>query len=253
MKRFVIVAVIAACLLSAMAISATATNTQTATITLCPGENWVAAPLVPFNPSTTALFAGFTGNITRFDSPEQRTISSDQADFGGILLGDGYKITNPSQSTLSFSYEGVPDGVPDYSGNMTDMWISLPGNCIDNLDAGGMHWVGQPYNHKTLISDMYMTDGSQALSIQESITAGWIGSLWRGFDNQTQKTFTVGLSTYGADENYFRAGSMYEIETHRDNLALIIGATPDVPEPSSIVTLIFGVGAMAGTLMRKRK
>lgn len=253
MRRFVLTAVLTACMLFLVAMHATA-KTETATITLYPGENWIAAPLVPIDPSPQKVFAGFTGTIARFNSPNQCIISSSQADFGNILLGDGYKITNTSQNIVTINYEGVPDGVPDSNGNMSSMWIALQGNCIDDIDAGSMHWVGQPFNHNTLIENIYVTGifENTGYTIREAINLGLIDPLWRGFNNETKEYFTAGLPEFGADENFLRAGSMYEIVSHKDLLAFIIPADVYVPEPSSVVALIYGVGALTCMFLKRQ-
>jgi len=228
----------------------------TATIVLHPGDNWIAAPLVPLNPAPTEVFAGcaIDGNLTRFDSSTGLPVlyrASDPSAFAGILLGDGYKLRNPTTSDITVTYEGLPDGVPGPDGRMSDMWVSLPGNQSDGLDAGGTTWVGQPFAHDTAVAGMLFTNGDRVLNSYDAVEEGWVDPLWTGFDASTQKTFTAGLSQFHPDETWFRVGHMYEIVTHRDNLAIIIGPTP-VPEPNSLTTLALALGTGFALLRRKR-
>lgn len=228
----------------------------TATIVLHPGDNWIAVPLFPLDPAPTAVFAGYAieGNLTRFDSLTGLPVAyhaSDPPAFGRILLGDGYKLNNSTGSNITVTYEGLPDGAPDSTGQMSDMWIALPGNVHDGLNAGGTTWVGQPFAHDTSVAGMYFTNGQTLLNSYDAVEAGWVDALWTGFDASTQRTFTAGPSQFHPDETLFRAGHMYEIVTHRDNLAVIIPPTP-VPEPASLTTLMVALGTGV-TLLRRRR
>lgn len=226
-----------------------------ASITLHPGENWIAAPLVPFNPDPVDMFSGFNidGKLSRFDVPSQSLVSYTTANssaFGNVLLGDGYKVYNSTSTSVVINYNGVADGVPGSEGP-TDMWISLPGDNTDGQNNGGIHWIGQPFNHNTAVESMYVLYESNLASVLEAVNLGWIDQLWLGFDGETQKSFTAGLSVFGADENYFRAGHMYEIVTHKDDLALIIPSTPYVPEPSSLLSLLALAPLAIGFIKRR--
>ena len=229
----------------------TGARADTATIVVGPGDNWVAPPLVPFNPDPASVFAASIGDctLTRFEVPTQEEVSYGSEGFGNILLGDGYKVFNPTSTTFVNSYEGVPDGVPDAQGNMTDMWLSLPGDQSDGQDSGGMHWVGHPFYHDTFFDAVMVTDGTQTKTIGEAVGANWIEGLWDFLDSETQTVRTVGLSSLGADDTLLRATHMYEVVTHRDNLALIVPADL-VPEPTSVLVILCGLGALVA---RRRK
>lgn len=217
-----------------------------ATITVWPGDNWISAPLVPFNPTPTAVFAGLdlNGNLRRWDMITGEIITYDAAHpevFGNILLGEGYMLSNSGSSAISATYDGVPDGVPDQGGEKTDMWIALPGLQYDGSNAGGMHWIGHPFIHTVSIQSCVVTDGSVLLSIQEAVDRGWLDGLWATRDNQAQASRTAGLALLSPDDTFLRATGMYQITTHRDNLALIVPA----PEPCSMIVLACGVGVLA--------
>ncbi|MHB9036358.1 MAG: PEP-CTERM sorting domain-containing protein [Armatimonadota bacterium] len=256
MRRLTALTVVV-CILLAATVSVVASATETATLTLYPGENWIAPPLVALDANPTAVFAGLSinGNLTRFDAFNQQVVtynSANPASFGNILLGDGYKINYSGQNPFTLSYVGVPDGVPDSQGNMTDMWIALPGNMADSQNSGGTHWIGQPYNHNTSVGSMMVTNNVELITVLNAVNRGWLDPLWHGFNAETQTGFTVGLSAYGANQNYFKAGQTYEIVSHIDNLALIVPATPYVPEPSSILVLTCGFGWLLRCKRRMR-
>jgi hypothetical protein len=223
--------------------------TQQATITIYPGDNWVSAPLVPLNPSPESVFAACLGNWTlvRFEATIQATIDYSSDKFN-ILLGEGYILHNPTSGTFQCTYEGLPDGVPTGT-VMTDMWVSLPGSQIDGQNSGGMSWIGQPFYHDTRISDCLVTDGNSVWTIEKAVGMGVIDGLWNYLDAETQTEHLAGLAALGAYDTYLRPTHMYQVRSHKDNLALIIPGAP-VPEPSSVLALACGLG---GLLWRKRK
>jgi len=201
---------------------------DTVTIDLLAGWNQIAAPLVPFNPDPLAIFGSVpvNGTLWRLNAPDQGMTPYDDLDpamFGNILLGDGYQISCDAGATIS--YDGVPDGVPDGSGNMTDMWISLPGNQLDGADAGGWHLIGQPFNHETnVVANLSLTDGTTLKSWEEAVNAGWCeGVMWQ-LDAASGGMIDVGFDL--ATDDHLRIGLGYQFQTFKDNLALIIPAQP---------------------------
>ncbi len=82
----------------------TGARADTATIVVGPGDNWVAPPLVPFNPDPASVFAASIGDctLTRFEVPTQEEVSYGSEGFGNILLGDGYMLMNEAL------YDGDP-------------------------------------------------------------------------------------------------------------------------------------------------
>ncbi len=195
--------------------------------------NRIAAPLVPFNPDPLSVFNGvnIVGTLWRFDAPSQTGIPYDDLDptqFGNILLGDGYELfcDAPMGATVAtVSYDGVPDGVPDGAGVKTDMWISLPGNQLDGVDAGGWHIIGQPFDHDTsVVNNLILTDGTTAKTWEEAAAAGWCDSVMWALDAASATGIDVGFDL--ATEDHLRAGKGYQFHTNKDNLALIIPADP---------------------------
>jgi len=209
-----------------------------ATFSLNAGWNSIGVPLVPFNPSPAAVFAGtnFTA-LRRFDAPTQAWIDYSPFSldpFGNILLGNGYEIYVPSATTVT--YEGVPDGVPDPNGEMTDMWIAIPGCLTDSQDAGGIHFIGHPFNHYSLANTALVTNGSTVVSLQVAIRDGWLDGL-------------------GTNDAYLSPSHAYWVQTHRDDLALIIPAYPayaSVPEPAGIAIIVCGLSRLVCHRKRHR-
>jgi len=247
-------------LLAVLILAGTACAEQ-ASITIYPGENWISVPLVPYNYQPSVLFAGcnINGNLVRLDPTTGATITYSAAHpdaFGGILLGDGYKLICTTPAPVVISYEGFPDGVPDLdpqgnpiAGTMTDMWISLPGRQGDGQNAGGSHWIGCPFNHARPVDACKVTDGTTLLNLAQAVQQGWIDGLWDSMNNESKATVKVGLSTMSPDESTLLPGRMYQVVTHKDDLALIIPG--NVPEPSTILALLCGLGGLAG-LKRRR-
>lgn len=220
-----------------------------ATITLQPGQNWISLPLVPFDPDPTHVFAGLdiNHNLTGFDAYTKKEVAYDHSKpdiFFGMLLGEGYTIWNHGTTPITISYEGAPDGLPDYSGLMTDMWISIP--------YVGETWVGMPFNHNVLFSDIYYTDGTYTIDVNSAVRKGWIDGLWTTWDALTQETTTVGLNSLNPDDIILRPGQMYKVISHKNNLAVIIPAYP-LPEPTSISALLVGISAFVGLALQSKR
>ncbi|MGQ9455362.1 MAG: hypothetical protein ACUVRS_10620 [Armatimonadota bacterium] len=201
------------------------------TVDLYEGWNYVACPLVPFDPDPYSVFEGVSidYNLFRWDAPSQSEMHFGDEGFGNILLGDGYYLNNVD-SASGFTYNGVPDGVPDASGTMTDMWISLPGNQLDGADAGGWHLIGHPFNHDTPTNgslgngdNIWFTDGTTLKTWDEAVEAEWVESSMQYFDGVSQGQMTMTYQGWGNDDT-LRAGKSYWVRTYKDNLAMIIPA-----------------------------
>jgi len=202
------------------------------TVDLYPGWNYIACPLVPFDPAPESVFAGVDifYNLFRFDAPTGGVLyyEDPSGPFGNILLGDGYYLNNQSGAT-SFSYSGVPDGVPDGNGTMTDMWISLPGIQGDP-GQGGWHLIGHPFNHDTPTNgpgatgdNIWFTDGTTLKTWDEAVSAGWVADNMQYFDAPTQGVLVMTYQGWGNDDT-LRAKTAYWLQTMKDNIALIIPA-----------------------------
>lgn len=208
---------------------------DTATFDVLGQWNQIAAPLVPFNPDPLSVFNGvnIVGTLWRLNPTDQAMVPYDDLDpamFGNILLGDGYQLWCDAPLgtyVTTITYEGVPDGVPDGSGNMTDMWISLPGNQLDGVDEGGWHLIGQPFDHDTsVVGNLYFTDGTTLKTWEEAVmaTPAWCEAVMWALDPVTGGMIDVGFDL--ASDDHLRKGHGYLFLTKKDNLALIIPAQP---------------------------
>ncbi|MCE5313553.1 MAG: hypothetical protein ABFD49_02115 [Armatimonadota bacterium] len=201
------------------------------------GFNLVAAPVVPLNSDPLSVFDQvgldyYSSSLSRFDGATATMVGYDPYNtsaFGGVLLGDGYWLW--CDTAYSVSFDGVADGVPDANNVKTDMWISLPGDQTDGVDAGGWNLIGNPFNHDVPFgSDEYsgvgdylkVTDGVDMKTIEEAEAAGWISGQFSYYDGNTQTMYNAGY--FYCDDYYLRAGKGYWVYTNRDNLALIIPA-----------------------------
>jgi len=207
-----------------------------ASITVDPNINWVSAPLIPFNPSPENVFVDMGGiplNLLRFDAATQSEIPyifPDDPGYGGMLLGDGHQLIGDGVGQVICDYDGVPDSY------LSDVWISLSGNVLDTYtevpNGGGIHWIGQPFDHLTDFEAIQVTDGTQTVSIRTAVeTNGWLNGLWTRYDGTVgvDSEVVVGFIDQGAQEWYLSPGYCYKLVTKKDNLALIIPTTEYVP------------------------
>ena len=223
---------------------------ETATYDVYGKWNMVGLPLVPFNPIPTNAVDGVFdpleiefdgGSLQRWDSPLQSMIAYTMFDpdlFGNCLLGDGYWLHQPGVPTIlvgQVSYLGLDDGVPDGGGNMTDMWISLPGNQFNGVDTGGWNLISHPYNHDTAFDkvpgslegdNILVTDGRTTLTLMEAAAEPyrWLDEPFQYWNGGTNQMETAGY--FFATDDHMRAGQGYWVRTRKDNLALIIPAEP---------------------------
>lgn len=210
---------------------------ETVTLDTYAGWNVISLPQVPYEPDPAVAFSQFdmmfTTTLMRFDAPTQANITYDAfatppTAFGNLLLGDGYSFYNPDAGQVS--YDAVLDGVPDAAGTMTDMWISLPGDQNDGVDAGGWHTIGCPFNHDIAIdpnfdftgSNIQFTDGTTLKGWADAVSAGWVMDSMYYFDGASQSQFAAGF--FFNDDDQLRAGKAYTFKTNKDNLAVIIPA-----------------------------
>jgi len=200
--------------------------------------NYIAAPCVPFNPDPISVFTGPSGAIDldyylyRYDAASQSMIVYDAIDptgFGNCLLGDGYILYNHA-NVDNFSFNAVPDGVPDAGGAKTDMWISLPGNQLDGVSAGGWQLIGQPFNHDTASDlgsgtgdNIHFTDGTTLKTWDEAVAANWVDDTFNYYTGIDQSMKNITYNGLG-DDDTFRAGNAYYVHTRIDNIAMIIPA-----------------------------
>lgn len=209
-------------------------NAETYTQTMYSGCNWFALNGVPLDPAPSSIFVGeeglIDGALTRLDPTNGNTIPwfswDDPATFGGMLLGDGFRLNVEDGVDHTISYEGAPDGLPDANGK-TDMWISLPGF---TGQEGGMHWIGTPYATPVLWSSILVTDGTKTVPVmdfddttEDAVSLGWIEPYWAYLDAASGNTCYVDPDGIFGDPNML-PGQLFEVITHKSNLALIIPA-----------------------------
>ncbi len=219
--------------LIAIAVLSTAVYSEAVNVVLWPGDNWMCAPLIPFNPDPASVFVDAGSNpfpidynISRLDPTTGGSITYDPfedppgASFGGVLLGDGIYTYNGDVQAFTIEYNGVPQSY------LSDVWISLPGLQVDEYvdlpDGGGVHWVGNPFNSPVLTDSILVTDGTQTISLQDAVDAGWVEALWNGLDAEFGGSITVGPSSQFPSDDSLRPGHYYEVISHKDNIALII-------------------------------
>ena len=224
------------CLLLATGIMASANTT--ATVDIYSQWNLWSAPIVPIDPSPYTVLSNFDlmfdAIVMRLDATTQGYLTLDgfatsDPVFGGILLGDGYYTYNSVDNTITIP--GLDDGVPD-GAVQTDMWISLPGDQTDGKDAGGWHMIGCPFNHPVLVNDgslngarIQFTDGSSVKGWDDAVQAGWVSSIAYYLNSDGSQG---ALGYFFADDDHFRPGKGYFLQTLKDNLAMIIpGNTTD--------------------------
>lgn len=212
---------------------------DTATIDVYEGWNLITAPLVPFAPNPLDVFAGcpnaLSGNLSRWD-PTYGGVpySEDEPEtFGNILLGDGYWLMCYSGPT-AMQYEGVADGVPEMTlSGRTDMWLSLPGNSVDN--SGAWHLLGHPFAHATPVNEtddwtgknILFTDGQSLLTWSEAVAAVWVSSQMDAWDAGGGGR-SIRYDGDG-DFDYLSSGQGFWLMTFEPNLAMIILADPEIP------------------------
>lgn len=196
----------------------------TGTIDLYAGYNLISIPNVPIDPIPANLFSAFSldGIFSKFDATTGSDVGYSMWDpdsFGDVLLGEGYWLTSDSVTNVTFS--GLDDGVPS-GGVKTDMWISLPGNQYDGLDAGGICVVGNPYASSVNKGNFYFTEGTTLKSWQEAFDAGWVADAFNGYEGATGSSVLLSLSWGDTDD--FAPARAYYFQTFKDNLAMIIVA-----------------------------
>ena len=197
--------------------------------------NFLTPPVVPFDPAVSSMFPAPTydpgGNdfLYRLNAADQGNIIYDSMfpeDYGGMLLGDGFwYLYNNTANIQNWDVTGAPDGLPDSSGVMTDMWISLPPM------AGGSAYLGCPFKHAVDIAKCFLTDGlvtktwdQAATDIDPGTGQPWTEGAMFGYDAGLGGFFSVGSDPMMYDRTQLEAYNGYEFKTLKANLALIVPA-----------------------------
>lgn len=223
--------------------------TETAQMDVYDNWSFIGLPIVPITssyPNTATIFSGagldieYTGLLSKLDAPTGNTLYYEAWNPGtgdwSMLLGEGYYCNFPAGTTsnpTAVVYTGVQDGVPDADGTMTDMWISLPGNQLDGVNAGGWHWISCPFNHPVPFNGDFwdgakikVTDGNTVRTLLDasSVAPIWIDEPWTYLDGASQNGLYAGYMTGVYDSDQLEPGKAYAVKTRVDNLALIIPA-----------------------------
>jgi len=192
------------------------------------GYNFLSPPVVPFDPNVTSMFPAPTydpgGNdfLYRLNAADQNAAIYDPifpGDYGGMLLGDGFKyLYNNTGNVQNWDVIGAPDGLPDSSGVMTDMWISLA------PQGGWWTYIGCPFKHAVDIAKCFLTDGLVTKTWDQAATDGWTEGVMWGLDASVGISFSVGSDPMMYDRTQLEAYNGYEFHTLKGNLALIVPA-----------------------------
>lgn len=218
------IAFLAAAILLIGAVFANAAAVTT-NIPIAPGWNLIGLPTVPLTPDPGSVFASYTdsgtgltgmdaidGNLYRWDPIAGGLVGYAEispADFGNMLLGDGFWVFRNGTDTGTCSYQGV-----DVSG---DHWISLP--------KAGWTLIGYPNNTPTSVdySNLLVTNGIKTDSMTDAAyTDGWISDTGYFWNNSAGGLGTVGLADAFPDTTLLNTQQGYWIYTNVDNLALIV-------------------------------
>lgn len=173
---------------------------------------------------------GLDGKLTRWDAERQVTLAWDstspqaKADFGNLLLGDGYPLwISPTASPVTF------DGV---TGNdSVDTFIPLPKAgwtligypySVPTSTSGPPYYSGDPY----LWENVKVTDGLTTKSLRDASQRGarWIRSTAIWWESPRQSLRTVGASQDFANCRSMIAWHGYWVMSFKDNLGLIFEA-----------------------------
>jgi hypothetical protein len=147
-----------------------------------------------------------------------------------MLLGVGYWVTGTSlASNTVCSYKGVADGVPDSDGNMTDMYISLPGSANQN-GSGGWALTGMPFAHivncgttSSAGDKVLFTDGTTVRTWKDAAinSPQWVDGSFLFY--QAGSYIAVPNSSSRVMPQLLPT-TAYWVHTYKDNLAMIIPA-----------------------------
>jgi hypothetical protein len=246
--RIVSLCLICAVFAVVLALPAAAVNTQSVSIVLNPGDNWVASPVVPFDPTPASVFSGIdiNNNLTFWDPLQQQSIVYDAAhpgNYPAILMGEGYIVRNTGTTAITCQYGGV--NIDD-----TDLYLSLPGS---ESGGGGMNWIGITSTSDMLFDDLYVLSMTHdTCSVAQAAQMGLMDAVWTTMNSATQTIERVGASgQQGVDTHWLRAGHMYKVQTYESTLAII--APHPVPEPTTLPALFCALGGVATMLRRSRR
>lgn len=185
------------------------------------GWNLIALPAIPTNPDPVAVldeYAPLDTRVYRYEASTQGLIMYDvwQPDkFGNLLLTDGYWLDIPGGLAEQFTFEGITDN------NDTDMWVSLP--------IAGWTLIGHPYSYSVDWANVEVTDGTKTISLADAAKTEnppWLQSIGYWWNSEVQGLKYLGLPDDWPDSDTLTAWHGYWIQSNKDNLALILPASP---------------------------
>ena len=177
------------------------------------GMNLVSLPYVPTDPTPSTVLSGMTlhSKLYRWSNATQAFVAYDQTQpsvFGSLSPSGGYALFSTASRTLSF--EALPNPT-------VDMRIPLP--------ARGWSLIGYPLLSPVLWESCFVTDGFQTLTLDDAVTAGWLGRIAFTWDTPSGSFGYIGTGARGSRfDDSLRPWKAYWIATYQDNLALIIPA-----------------------------
>lgn len=176
--------------------------------------------------------------LMRWEPPIQSLLQFDmynQSEFGSLLLGHGYWVRLGPTDAKEISFQGVTDN------DDTDIWISLPrtgwtliGHPFSypapDADPGPPYYTGTAYPW----ADVKVTDGTSTKSMYGASQYGarWLRSVAFWFDSSTGSLIDLGLPSDYANEESLIAWHGYWVRSLKDDLALIVEANPEEPQPA---------------------
>ncbi len=194
------------------------------------GWNLIALPAIPTQPDPVSVLdeytppdgSGIDGRMFRYNAATQSLVPYDAwlpELFGNALLTDGYWLLVPGGSAEQFAFEGITDN------NTTDMWISLP--------KAGWALIGHPFSYSVDWLTVQVTDGTKTISMEAAAKTedpAWLQSIGFWWNSELQGLRTLGLP---GDPDWPESEALtpwhgYWIMTYKDNLALIVPASPPV-------------------------
>jgi len=190
--------------------SGTSVTVPTGTIGV--GFNLISFPYVPADPTPATIFGitPISSKLFRWDNVTQAFTGYDSLNpdtFGKLSPTQGYALL--TTGTANVSYQGLA--------TTSDVRISIP--------KEGWSLIAQPLATVTIWNNLQVTDGTETKSLQDAITAGWIGRIAFTWDVASGNWGYVGTGARGSRfDDSLRPWHAYWITTYKDDLAVIIPA-----------------------------
>ena len=188
--------------------SGTSVTVPTGTIGV--GFNLISFPYVPADPTPATVFGTtpISSKLFRWDNVTQAFTGYDSLNpdiFGKLSPTQGYALLTTGMANVS--YQGLA--------TTSDVRISIP--------KKGWSLIAQPLATVTIWNNLQVTDGTETKSLQDAITAGWIGRIAFTWDAASGDWGYVGTGARGSRfDDSLRPWHAYWITTYRDDLAVII-------------------------------